>query len=644
MDFKTLAHIAAHGRKGLTLESLDDDLPEGGEATVNALAEECDNSMAQTEEASEAMEAIRDYADQLSALINRGEVSMVALSLIRQGVAPHTQRLGRDLILPALESAETVDVDTQATIALEGMRNYLNNVIQEFVIGFKHHKDTIADLLKTVSELTAKYEKKTLENKRQWNSVKGDLAGGDVSVGANGLLYFFAKGRGANTVGKLFGKGALLKALEEDVKISKYILTVYPKEVIGEMRALSTILRGASFRKPSDMVRMAQQVERLKTPTELFDEKHHGADLLGATSLKTPEARQKKIKISEHAKPMPRLATMAGARHIGYASDKNMTMIRAGHAVNSTPAHIALGAAVTPGLGAAVATIHHMTNTLPMAAGTSTPETSYTFAVSDIPKIFDIADDYLSNVRTCIGFERELVRAIDELDAALEKVSDSSDELVDEIQKIQDKAESEKAWNEFIEACHLFEHVSSYAQALRRAIQRPTHGELARALRASKYTNYLGLRAIFNAERKKDEKPATESVATEAQGAITGFRTRKQRLDQTLDGLKADNAKISGAADQIHHIQELTHAHDQVASKLSAERAELMDELHAAKTEEQIAAVRKKLEDVKKKIHDALDDYKQKMAAAREQYNTHHASLENIFDLLQVEVSLEYND
>lgn len=548
MDLRLLAHKANYGSKGLTLENLDDDLPEGGDGAIGSFAEECDQMFAAAEGESAAIESIREYTEQLEGLIVRKEVSMVALSLIRKGVDANAQRLGREVLLPALESVEDVPLEAQATIALEGFKNFLNNVIQEFVLGFKHQKDTLQDFLRTVSDLTAKYEKKTLENKRHWNDVKGDLAGGEVSVGANGLLYFFAKGRDNGTVGKLFGKGVLLAAMKEDLATSKYILTQYPKAVIGEIKSLANILRGTSITKPEDMLKMAAAVEKLKTPTELFDKKYHGADLLGATSLNMPAAKPKAIKHEELAKKLGRLSEMSGSKQVGYTADKNMTMLKGAHALGSAPASIAMSVAV-PGLGLVNSAAHHLTSTLPLAAATSMKETSFTFDVSDISTVFEIAESYLDNVRACIGLERELVRAIDELDAAAEKVNNASDALVDRLLHEKDKDLAEKGWNDFVAACHVFDHVMRYGNILRRALQRPAHGELARALRASKYCNYLGLRAIYNAERKESQ-PAN---ATKEPAGKTAIATESESLEDAkykkgdrVDGHRVVDVRLNG--------------------------------------------------------------------------------------------------
>jgi hypothetical protein len=325
--------------------------------------------------------------------------------------------------------------------------------------------------------------------------------------------------------------------MKEDLATSKYILTQYPKAVIGEIKALANILRGTSVTKPEDMLKMAAQVEKLKTPTELFDKKYHGADLLGATSLHMPAAKPKAIKHEELAKKLTRLSEMSGSKQVGYTADKNMTMLKGAHVLGSAPASVAMSVAV-PGLGLVNSAAHHLTSTVPLAAATSTKETSFTFDVSDIETVFGIAESYLDNVRACIGLERELVRAIDELDAAAEKVNNASDDLVEKLLHEKDKALADKGWNDFVAACHVFDHVMRYGNILRRALQRPAHGELARALRASKYCNYLGLRAIYNAERKD----STHKVATESES----LDDAKYKKGDRVDGHRVVDVRLNG--------------------------------------------------------------------------------------------------
>jgi hypothetical protein len=609
MDLKLLAHIAANGKKGLTLENMDDDLPDGGDSAIGSYAEACDDAFEASEQHGQALEAIRDYSEQLATLIRRKEVNVTSLALIRQGAQHAAKRMEREIVMPALESIEAVSLEAQATIALESFKNFLNNVVQEFVLGFKHHKDLIGDFLRTTSQVTAKYEKKTLENKRHWQDVKSTIAGGDVSVGANGLLYFFAKGKEDPTVGKLLGKGVLVPAIREDLAHSKYILTQYPKTVLQEMRSLSAILRTASFKKPEDMRRMAAQVEKLKTPVELFDSKRHGAELLGATQLVARQGKPKEMMATSEHKPMTRLAAMAGAKHMGHVDSNGMNFVRGNHAAGSVAGALALNA-VVPGIGPVVYGVKHLATTLPVAAITSTAETAYTFNTKEIPVIFELAESYLDNVRACIGYEREIVRAMDELEAAIEKADESGDHLVDELTALEkkDHTAAEKGWHEFTAACHVFEHVVAYAHTLRRAIQKPVHGEIARALRASKYCNYLGLRAIQNAETKvakEDYEEPSDALKGKyeqlkaqydklkereegAQGAeLESIQASKSRLSRELRGKELwpltmkdrHHLALEGEHDEGHdHHEGGEHEYKQLSDEFKKAR----DESHAA--------------------------------------------------------------
>jgi hypothetical protein len=542
MDFTLLAHKAAHGSKGLTLENLDDDLPEGGDSALGSYAEACDAQFEDSEVQSQALEAIRDHSDQLASMINCGECNAVALGLIRHAVQQQARRMGRELTMPALEDVETISIEAQSTIALESFKNFLNNVVQEFVLGFKHHKDLIGEFLRTTSEITAKYEKKTLENSRHWVDVKKEVdLGADVSVGANGLLYFFAKGTQDPTVGKLLGSGKLLEALKEDVKVSKYILTQYPKAVMQEMKSLASILRSANFKRSGDIIKMASQVEKLKTPVELFDSKYHSQELLGAAQLHAQAPRTRKLPPATTYKAMPRMAEMAGAKHVGYKGSNNMKFLRASGAVSSAAGATALNVAA-PGIGTMMYGVHKLSTALPTAALTSTKEMAFTFKVKEIETVLDIAEAYLDNVRACVGYEREIVRVMDELDAAIERANNSSDDVVEELIKLEktDRDGANKGWNEFQEACHVFEQIMAFANALRRAIQKPVHGEAARSLRAAKYCNYLALRAMYNADRKQ--------VSTEDyEEPSPAMKAKYEQTKHQYDKLKAEEAHATGA-------------------------------------------------------------------------------------------------
>jgi hypothetical protein len=486
MDLNTLMHRAAYGTRGLTLENLDDDLPEGGDASIGSFAEYADAHGGFMQDLNVAAEAIREYGVQLKGLIERKELTPVMLGIIRQAAQDRAEAVGFEIALPAMESVEVVDIEAQGKIALEGFRNVILNMFQADVLAFKHMKDVISDLFRGASGMLAKYEKKTLENKREWNQVKGKLENESIRVAFTGLTDFLITDS-ANTD---FEYTHFVSAVRADQAVSEFVLREYPKRILEQLRTVSKLLRGAKLDSDEGVMKLGKDVEKLKSPVELFDKKYLETELFGMRKFVVPKSGKGRAtggldRLSELANSkaiqLPKSGLLGGHGHLTAADRQGITQVAAlgaGHIGAAVAGHY-LG----PASGA------HKANG-PIYAGVGNEKGNFVVRTQEIGSIFDAADTYLESVRIYLGLEREILRAIEDLENTIKTLEDKGGD---------EKGEGDQHMN----AVYVFEQVLGFARVLTRAATTPSGSEVARSLRASKYLNYLGLRAIFNARKKE---------------------------------------------------------------------------------------------------------------------------------------------
>jgi hypothetical protein len=524
MDLNTLIHKAAFGDRGLTLENLDDSLPEGGDSELGSYADSADAWADYGNAMNVAAEAIRDYSIQLEGLIERKELNAVTLGLIRDAAQRCATTVGYEINLPSMESVETQSIEEQGAVALEGFRQVIFNLFQDYVLHFKHHKDVIGDFFRSTSGILNKYEKKTLQNKAEYNSKKNKIGNQEIAVAFVGLDYFLSNTKAM----KEYRFSDFMGLLRQDRQMSNFALKEYPKRVLAEIDALAKLLRGSSLKTDADVQKLAKAVEQLKSPSELFDE--HLLDVEGFGSSKFVAVKRggkNRLDVLAAAKPVT-LSKPIGAT-VGNA-------IMAG--VQSFGGRVV--ASALPVVGATTGGMAHAVAAPVMAAraiyeGVGDDKGKIMLNGSDIGRVLEAAEGYINDVRYFLSTEREVARMIDEMEGAV-KAAEA---------KGQADAKAEDAGEHAMGSVHLYEKILAVSRVLMRAVQTPAQQEVARALKASKYLNYLALRAIFNAKNHAMEGMDNPESGAFARGEGDA-NLHKESTPAVNPGLAAQAKQING--------------------------------------------------------------------------------------------------
>ena len=545
-DLNTLIHMAAFGTRGLTLENLDDDLPDGGDSDLGSYAETADAHGAYGDELNLAAEAIRDYAIQLEELVESKQLNAITLGLIRDAAQRRAESVGYEINLPAMESVETQSIEAQAEIAMEGFRNVILNIFQDYVLHFKHHKDVIGDFFRSTSGILVKYEKKTVQNKAEYNSKKSKIGNQEIRVAFTGLDYFLATDQSEKTA-KFSDFQAMLRT---DRAVSSFVLKEYPKRVLAEIEALARLLRAANLKTDADVARLAREVEKLKAPAELFDEKLLNTETFGGTKFVITKHGNKHSTQGHGEGAFGRLAELASSKLVVAQGNTRMKIGRTlsagiqsvgGRYVAGTAAGMA-GAAVAGVVAPLIAstTTNAVTAARAIYSGVGDEKGNFMLTGSDIGRVLDAAEGYITDVRYYLSTERDVARAIDAIEEAVKQLE----------AKGQADSKTDDAQEHQMDSVRVYEQVLAFSRVLLRAMQTPAGSEVARALRASKYLNYLALRAIYNAKS----------------GAMEGYDEDAQENIRKMDD-----------AISAHH----EHYHKQMVEH--ADNPKKMEELHRDK-------------------------------------------------------------
>lgn len=549
MDLNTLIHKAAFGNRGLTLENLDDSLPEGGDSDLGSYAESADAHGAYGDELNLAAEAIRDYAIQLEELVESKQLTPITLGLIRDAAQRRAEGVGYEIKLPAMESVETQSIEEQAEIALEGFRNVILNLFQDYVLHFKHHKDVIGDFFRSTSSILVKYEKKTVQNKAEYNSKKSQIGNQEIRVAFVGLDYFLATEKSLES-GKFSDFQGMLRT---DRAVSSFVLKEYPKRVLAEIEALARLLRGANLKTDADVARLAREVEKLKGPSELFDEKLLNTEMFGGTKFVIANGGDKHSTQGHGDGAFGRLAALASSKLVVAQGNTRMKVGRAitagiqsaggRYAVGAAAGAVGAGAVVAPVLGASGAVMAARA----IYSGVGDEKDNFVLMGSDIGRVLDAAEGYIGDVRYYLSTERDVARAIDTIEEAVKQLE----------AKGQAESKTDEAQEHQMDSVRVYEQVLAFSRVLLRAMQSPAGSEVARALRASKYLNYLALRAIYNAKSGAAMEGVTDEQATCDGGAG----------EQAVDPSKVEGADASVPASETPPVEGTTPATEGLKDK-----------------------------------------------------------------------------
>ena len=255
--------------KQLGLLSYDEDgennLPEETEEEQGA---ELETALAETQ--SYFQDFINDRANQISSL-----ESLNVLISSMEGLIKDSRHAEANAVLQAAKNmypgivssftmedlGDSPDFNGDASVAVEGLRQIFDRVIQNYVLNFKQDVDFFHGLFLNTKKNIDKYRGRLNAALDEFNSTSFS-SNTNNRLSLNSLWYFFRTEKGQIT--------DMVKALENDIKVNEYILKKYPKDVSNNFSKLSSAIKTVKVTKEEDVVKSFQKLTTLEHPADLF--------------------------------------------------------------------------------------------------------------------------------------------------------------------------------------------------------------------------------------------------------------------------------------------------------------------------------------------------------------------------------------
>ena len=424
-------------RRALSQESADSDIPlspemmaelhdEGDLAmAVGALKEEDDRQIA----SDVALEAYFEYGQLQAALESAG--------MVQSPLAKELQRI----YAPALEQ-----------VALEGfgdsVRNFFDGYIQLLVVNGKHQWNAIADFLTSAEAHVRKYEDKLHTTRREYQEKKPDFRDGEHHLYLGELHYFFTRKNNITAEDTL-------RALEEDIAFSKFILETAPNEALSVLKKLNGILGSARVNDGKSLKDLIKKVTALPTLDKIFPRRYRGEHILLNN-------------VSVELKPGKPV------RPVVIEDDEQIDL--ADHAIRE---RIVESRSKLHTFGKVMTAIHPVAA---KAAAIGTAVNSEKISTEDIRQIIDSGDQYLKNTRAYMKMRGQIKQALEGVGESCEKLAKHSQVSNQEEQRA-------------------IKQIFNYAENVASLLSQPAGDEFLRSIRGAKYCNYLARSVIYNATK-----------------------------------------------------------------------------------------------------------------------------------------------
>lgn len=422
---------------------------DGMEANVAASVAAIDNTFDTTQTDSVVLESLCVYEGMLENLIKTKRCTQATADLIGTGIDQQLNRLSMKIAPKyAMENYEG-DAVRQHEIALEGVRDVINSLAAMYVLETKHIFDITTDLFKSTASHISKYRNRMAGAEEEYKGAKADWQEDRHTGSLTSLWYFFRNDKGNTT--------EVLRALDKDLDMSKFVLVTYPKQMTDMLKKLAGIVNANKANNMAALLKLGHAVEALGHPAEAFRKMYIGGKpFLNKTGLEMRHGTVRSI-VSVNGKALERLSDMASPR---------------GVVESGSFEHGALKAAM------------HLSHVGPIINVLATGDV--TLSTQDIQRIIDHGNEYIKNVSDYTRSGSAIQSAISDFERGLRKLTESVDNQMSnaDMRTVQ----------------QVLRQIEQVANNILHCYQQPASAEIGRSLRGAKYCAYLVRRMIFNAK------------------------------------------------------------------------------------------------------------------------------------------------
>lgn len=432
-----------------TISAISDAEAEGDEEAdlgddADAIAANAD----QQQETAAVMESLHLVAEQLKTAREGGKLTAELLTMSHFAAEQQLLRLNEQLPSLSLEAEATLE---QQSIALEAVLGTIwKRIAQEWVMGSKHSWNAINDFFQTLPSKVSKYEGKLKATEVEFDQVKGKFNEKKHTGVFNQLWYFFRTGEGQPDH-DLMGK------LTQDLAMSQYALKTYPAEVMKIGHAIRSKMAG-KVSSMGDLVELAGELEKIKHPAELFNQKLLGGKpYFNVTGLEFTQG-SKRTALTVEGTSLSKLADLATAKRVEESGSFG---------------HGALKVAAQVGGGYSGAVEFVLSK-------------SFEYSTEEIGKLIAAGMEYVENVKSFSALDKQFGSMLGELDTTMVTLLNNLKNAGEGVDNSQARA--------------LVKQIEQVVDNVFTCFSSPAQQEVSRSLRAAKYCHYMALRMIYNAK------------------------------------------------------------------------------------------------------------------------------------------------
>lgn len=427
-----------------------------------------------------ALEALMVLSLELSGVIAADQCSSATLRLVTESINMQMARLGEPpLQVPALEEAN--NIRQQHLLTQLALESFFGRWGQTIVMYYKHHWNAVTDLFRSTSSQIGKYAEKLKAAEQEYNETKSELPAGPYMVSLADLWYFFSSSnehwhrwvgdadgdRKEKSIAEKKGQVAtkpdalertwkdLPSAVEDDVKVSAYVLKTYSGEMLQLLKsAVSKLGKGDGLRTAEGLKKLQQAFSSAKHPVEAFDKKLFKPEF--------PLFNMTGFVLTEGAAPAwaKEQSSLSKLSRKAYVEERTSKL----HQVDKGVRYAAK--AVPGGFG------------LGVQLGTGFAAKNVTYDAKQIQRMIAAGESYLQNVRDWLATEQQV---------------EALKGQIEQLWEIDGSADPESRF--------IGMHVLTYLDNILACFSNPAADELVRSIKGAKYCHYLALRMIHHAKR-----------------------------------------------------------------------------------------------------------------------------------------------
>lgn len=402
------------------------------------------------------LESLEVLAENTANIIDANQCTEQTAQLIEETASSNLQQVGVELELPAMESYGN-DVVFRHKLVLESLDNYSDRIRQMLDVNVAQRIKQLSMTFQLYESKVAKFQQNIQLLREQYKKQKGNWQ----RKSHEGSL---------TAVGRFFNvnDGNIMAVLPDDLKMSDYILTQYPQEIMKNFDEMIKIIGSAKYKNGDEFADFVNKMAKIKPQSQVFKLKDNSKihALLGnAAIIHTVGSLPKVLSYGEHS--FPELAE--AAKYDAY-EQHNAEFIKA--ILKASNPYILLGSLIigVPSAIINVVTAHKVELT-----------------TDEIGKLIDMADKYAEN---CMEWSRTISKVINtyqKLDIAMKKFSSIGSEI-DGISL----GKRYRVWR-------ILGQVKTIVRNQMKYIDTPTFMESFRSFMGAKYTYYLAKRFVATA-------------------------------------------------------------------------------------------------------------------------------------------------